>query len=128
MLRSLLGKFSIAGLVSALLSRVTTVIRYEIEEARREFHKKVKAIITGFILILVGAAFAFCVIGLLLFAAVYALSNVWPVWLSALVVAGGLLLIAIIFFAIGAAKVRKNTDLRPERVVSAYRAVTSVLK
>jgi hypothetical protein len=128
MLRSLLGKFSVAGLLSALLGQVTTVIRYEIEAAKRELHRKVKAILAGVGLILVGAAFALCVIGLLILAAVDGLANVWPVWLSALVVAGGLLLFASIFFAIGAAKIRNNADLRPERMVSAYRAVSDVLK
>jgi uncharacterized membrane protein YqjE len=128
MLRSLLGKFSLAGLATALLGQVTTVIRYEIEEAKREFRRKVKAILAGIGLLLVGAAFALCVIGLLILAAVDGLANVWPVWLSALTVAGGLLVFAIIFFAIGAGKIRKNTDLRPERVVSAYRAVTDAFK
>ncbi len=124
MLRSLFGKFSVASLLTSLLGPVAIVIRHEIEAARREFRRKVKAILAGIGLILVGAAFALCVIGLLILAAVDGLSNVWPVWLSALAVAGGLLIFASVFFAIGAAKIRNNADLRPERVISAYRAFT----
>jgi membrane protein implicated in regulation of membrane protease activity len=59
--------------------------------------------------------------GFLAFAGLIALSEVWPMWLSALVVAAVLFVIAWIFIGVGLRRVRKNSDLRPERLVNAYR-------
>ena len=122
MLRSILGKLSVSGIVSALLAQVTATIRHEVDVAKRELARKLKAIATGIGLLIVAAGLIFIVLVLGCVAAVAALSTVWPTWLAALVIAGGFLLVALVLVAVGLTKIRRNLDLRPERLVSAYRA------
>jgi hypothetical protein len=122
MLRLLLGKFSVSSLLGGIVGQAAGVIRNEIDTARRDFNRKIKALAAGIGLLVVGGAFAFLVIGLTVLAALDGLSNIWPLWLSALVIAGVFLIVAVIFIAVGLKRIRKNSDLRPERVVSAVSA------
>jgi magnesium-transporting ATPase (P-type) len=124
MLRSLFGRFSFASLISGALASATSMLRYELELARQELRRKMRAVARGIVYVVIGAAFLFFVVSLLIVAAVVALAQVWPLWLAALVVAGGLLVVAIVFLAVGARKIRKNADLRPERAVRAFRRLS----
>jgi magnesium-transporting ATPase (P-type) len=124
MLRALFGKLSFAGLLSTALAQATSMLRYEVQLAKEELRRKIRAIAGGVVFVLIGAAFLFFVVALLLVAALVALSQVWPMWLAALVIAGALLIVASIFLAIGASRIKANSDLRPERAMLAYRKLT----
>lgn len=121
MLKALFGKLSVSTLLGGLVSQLTSVVRYEVELAKREVQRKLKAIVAGLGLLVVAAAILFFALGLLILAAVVALSQVWPMWLAALVVAGVLAIVASVFVGVGVSRIKKNSDLRPERMVSAYR-------
>ncbi|MBN2176549.1 MAG: phage holin family protein [Demequinaceae bacterium] len=121
MLRSLFSKISVASFVGAAVAQATAGIRNEVIAARDEFTNKIKAIAFGALLALFGAGLALFATGFLAYAALTALADVWPMWLAALVIAGVLLLAAWIFLAVGFRRIRKNADLRPERLLGAYR-------
>jgi hypothetical protein len=124
MLRSLFSKISVASFVGAAVAQATASIRQEVTAAKIELTNKIKALAIGILLLAFAAGLALFAVGFLAYAGLTALSSVWPMWLSALVIAGGLLLIASIFLGVGLKKVHQNSDLRPERLVSAYRRFT----
>ncbi len=111
-------KYLANALVAAVAGRAAGILRTEVEDAKLEMQTKAKGLGIGAALIAVAAAFAFFAGLVLLAAAVAGLATVWPVWLSALVIGGGILLIAGILIAIGAAKINKNKNLKPERAIA----------
>jgi len=119
--RSFFDSFSVTSIATALLGQVGKVVRRELEIAKRELIGKVKGLLAGGILIAVAMSMAMGAMILFIIAGVSALTLVWPLWLAALVGGGSLLLIALIFLAIGASKIKKNKDLRPERAVTALK-------
>jgi hypothetical protein len=119
MARSVFDAFSVSSIVTALLGQVGKVVRRELEIAKREFVGKVKGLFAGGILVAIAMSLTMGALILFVIAGVSALTLIWPLWLSALVGGGSLLLIALIFLTIGAFKIKKNKDLRPERAVSA---------
>lgn len=121
MLRSLFSKMSIASFVGAAVAQATANIRNEVAAAREEFTNKIKALAMGALLAFFGVGLALFATAFLAYAALDALAGVWPTWLAALTVAGTLLLIGMIFAIVGVRRIRKNADLRPERLVGAYR-------
>lgn len=121
MLRSLLRRLSLASFVGAAISQATANIRSEVAVAKAELLAKIRALIIGAVLILLATGVALFAIGLFSYAATHALAEVWPMWLSAISVGGVLLVIGLILLGIGLRRIRKNADLRPERLMNAYR-------
>jgi hypothetical protein len=119
--RSIFSSFSVSSIVSAVLGQVGAVVRRELEIAKRELVGKVKGLFAGGILIAIAMSLGMVALILFIIAGVAALTLIWPLWLSALVGGGGLLVVALVFLAIGASKIKKNKDLRPERAISAMR-------
>ncbi len=119
--RSFFDRFSVNSIIAAILGQVGTVVRHEFQLAKDEFKHKIKGLATGGILMVIAAGLLGGAVILLVIAGVAALTLVWPLWLSALVGGGALLVLALIFLAIASAVIRKNKDLRPERAVSAMR-------
>jgi len=127
MRRSIFEKLSVSSIVAALLGQVLNAIRYELDVAKREFTEKLKALLSGAILVVFALGFLGGATGLFVLAGVHALTYVWPLWKAALVGGAALVLIAAILLAIGTYKIRKNKDLRPERAVSALRRFSAEL-
>jgi hypothetical protein len=121
MLRSLLGRLSFASFVGAAISQATANIRSEVAAAKAEVLAKVRALIYGAVLVLFATGVALFAVGLFAYAATTALAYVWPVWLAALTVGGTLLVIGLILLGAGLRRIHRNSDLRPERLVDAYR-------
>ena len=121
MARSFFDAFSVSSIVTALLGQVTQAVRHEVDLAKQELTRKAKGLLTGGILVALAIGLAGTAMILLVISGVSALTLIWPLWLSALVGGGGLLVLALIFGAIGAATIKKNKDLRPERAVSALK-------
>lgn len=121
MLRSLLGKLSFGSFFGAAISQATASIRNEVAKTKAEFLRKIRSIIHGAVLVLFATGVGLFAVGLFAYAATTALAEVWPTWLAALVVGGSLLLIALILLWVGLHRIHKNSDLRPERLVNAYR-------
>jgi len=101
------------ALLAGFIGRTTAMIKAELEKAKLEIQAKLKGLAAGSALLIGALAFILFAIGFLLVAAVAGLSTVWPVWLSALVIGGAVLLIALILLWIGLSLIKKNKDLRP---------------
>jgi small-conductance mechanosensitive channel len=115
------GKYLVNAVVAAVAGQAVGIMRAELDDAKVEMQNKAKSIGIGVGLMVGAASFLFFAIGIFLAAGVIGLANVWPAWLAALAVGGVMLLIGGILIAIGAAKVNKNKDLRPERAISNIR-------
>lgn len=81
-------------LLAKLPYQFVRLAKAEFENAKREITVKLKRGGIGLLAIIVALFFVFFAIGCLVTAAVAGIAVVWPVWLSALVVAFGLLLLA----------------------------------
>ncbi len=115
------GKYLVNAVVAAVAGQAVGIMRTELDDAKTEMQNKAKGIGIGVGLVAGAASFLFFALGLLLTAGVVGLANVWPAWLAALVMGGGLLLIGGILIAIGAAYIKKNKDLKPERAITNLR-------
>ncbi len=107
---------SIATLISDLTRDITTLFRQEILLVKTEVSEKVGQAESGMTMLIVGGAIAYAGLLFLLAAAVLGLSLYLQPWLSALIVAGVVLIVGLIMVAKG----RKNLKARnliPEKTV-----------
>ena len=118
MSRGSFGKYLGNALFAAVAGRAATIVRTEVEDAKQEIQTKAKGLGVGAVLVIVAGAFALLSLALMMVAAVVGLANVWPLWLSALVIGGGFLLIAGILIAVGMSAINKNKNLKPERAIA----------
>lgn len=102
---------SIPGILSDLLTQFTTLIKQESELARTEMSEKISRAIMGIVLAGAAAVMLIPALVILLMAGVYGIPLVtgWPMWASALVVGGGVLLIGLILLAVGLSRLRNLT-------------------
>lgn len=94
-------KRSLFELLADVPTLVTDLVQREIELVKAEIVDKLKALGAGSGLLLGAVITVLFMVGVLLTCAVFALSLVMPGWAATLVVAGGLLLIAIVLAIIG---------------------------
>ncbi|WP_062290911.1 phage holin family protein [Demequina phytophila] len=120
------GRYFVNAIVAGLLGRITAVIKTEIERAKKEIAAKLKGIGVGIGLIVAAGVFAFFLAGVLVAAAILGLATVWPAWLAALTVAGGLLLIVLILVLIGSSLIKKNKDLTPQESIDNVKSVVGL--
>ena len=95
-------------LIADVPSLIVQLFRDELESFKQEITKKVKGIAIGAALFAVAVFFLVLMIIVLVIAAIYALATVLPSWAAALIVAGGLLIIAVVFALIGVAQFKKG--------------------
>ena len=88
----------------------------EFENAKREITTKLKRGGIGLLAIIVALFFVFFAIGCLVTAAIAGIAVVWPVWLSALVVAFALLLLAAAAILGGVALLKRGVPV-PEDTI-----------
>ena len=79
-------------------------------------------------LIATAASFAFFALGVLVAAAVIGLAQVLPAWAAALIVAGGLLLIAALLVAVGVQQIKQGTPPTPTKTIDSIKQDVRVLK
>lgn len=92
---------SLVQLLAELPGRVTELVQREIELLKTELITKLKALGIGAGLLLGAVVVLGFMVGVLLTAAILALSLVLPGWLSALIVAAFLLVVAVVLALIG---------------------------
>jgi putative superfamily III holin-X len=125
-------KRSLVELVTSIPTLVTDLVTREIELLKAEMLAKVKALgigaglIAGALVVLLG------MLGVLLTAAILALSQVMPGWLAALLVAAALLIIAVILGLIGYSVLKKGIPPVPTESIDSlkrdYRAIKGIGK
>ncbi|MGH3430922.1 MAG: phage holin family protein [Terriglobales bacterium] len=118
---------SIAGLIKHASEQVSILVREEIKLAGLEMSKKGKLAGRSVTLLVVAALLAVYAIGVLIAAAVLGVALVFDPWLAALIVGGGLLLIAVLFGLIGAKSLGSASPL-PKQTIQSIKADVSALK
>lgn len=98
---------SFLSLLGDLPDLVSNLVKAEINAAKVWIARTAKDAGIGSVWFLVALFFLFWAIPLLLTFAVAGLSSWWPVWLSAIVVFAGLLLVVALFALLGVLKFRR---------------------
>ncbi|MEJ6490570.1 phage holin family protein [Leucobacter sp. USCH14] len=101
-------------LLSRLPHQLVTLAKIEYQNAKREAVAKAKRAGIGAGAIVVALFFLFFMLQALVVAAIAALALVWPWWLAALVVAGGLLLLAALAILGGIALIKRGNPVPEE--------------
>ena len=109
-----------------LFGQMLNTLKYELSLAKEETEKKLKALLGGVVTTIVAVAFMIFASSILLVSGVAALSLIWPLWMSSLVVGGGVLVVGLILLLIGTMTIKRNKDLRPERAITALQKASSV--
>ena len=115
------GRKSVFTLIGELPSIITTLIRDEIEQIKREAITRLKSAGIGVALFAVAAVFLYFAAFPLLAAAVLGIGEALPLWLSALIVGVFLLLIAVILALIGLSRVKKGVPPVPKESVDSVK-------
>lgn len=103
-------------LLARLPRQIVALAKAEYENAKREITSKVKRAGIGLLSIIVALFFLFFSISAFVAAAIAGLAVVWPVWLAALVVAFGLILLAAAAIAAGVAFIKRGIPV-PEDTI-----------
>lgn len=116
------SRASVGELVKQASEQLSDVVRSEMHLAQAEMKEKGKR--AGFGGGMFGGAALFGLLALwaLVVAAIAAFALLLPVWASALVVAGGLLLLAGVLALVGKQQIGSATPPKPERTMNSVRA------
>lgn len=98
---------SLLTLLGDLPELVSTLVKAEIDSAKKWISRTAKDAGIGSVWFLIALFFLFWLIPMILVFAVAGLSSWWPVWLSALAVIGLLLLCVLLAVLLGLLKFRK---------------------
>jgi hypothetical protein len=116
---------SIGGLFRDLMQDLASLVRNETELAKAEISEKVSQAGSGVASLAIAGVVLLAGFIILLLAAVYGLSLIWPQWLAALVVGGAVTLIGLILLLIARSKLRPE-KLTPQRTTESIRKDTSI--
>jgi protein-S-isoprenylcysteine O-methyltransferase Ste14 len=121
-------KRSLLGLLSDVPLLVRQLVAGEIELLKQEMIRKLKALGAGAALIAAAVIVLLGMLGVLLTAAIFALSLVMPGWLAALLVAVVLLIVAVILGLIGYRVLKKGIPPLPNETISGLKKDLSVIR
>lgn len=121
-------KRSLVALIADVPRLVTELVQAEIAQLKAEMASKLKALGIGAGLILGAVVVLLFMIGVLLTAAVLALSLVMPGWAAALVVAGVLLLVAALLAWIGYLKLKAGIPPVPSETIESVKQDIDVVR
>ena len=121
-------KRSLVELITALPDQVQELVQREIELVKTELTEKAKALGTGGGLILGAVVTLLFFIGVLLTLAIIGLSYLMPDWAAALVVAGVLLITAIILGLIGYRILKRGVPPVPTEAIESIQKDLSAIR
>jgi hypothetical protein len=119
---------SLVELLTDLPTRVQDLVHFEIELLKTELIGKAKALGIGGGLIFGAVLFLGAMMGVLLTAAILALSLVMPGWLAALLVAAFLLIVAVILGLIGWRVMKKGIPPIPSESIHSLQTDVRVIR
>lgn len=108
------GELGTFELLARLPQQIINLAKIEFENAKREVISKAKNAGIGVGAVIVALFFLFFMLEALVIAAIAALALVWPWWLAALTVAGGLLLLAAAAVAGGVWLIKRGNPVPAE--------------
>lgn len=117
----------IASILQEVLAQLTEIIRSEIRLASVEIREDVTKVARAGIFLVVSAVLALYAFGFILFAGVYALARIAPLWASALIVGVVIGVIATGFLFVGRRKM-KLASLRPDATIESFQENVTWLK
>jgi len=119
------GFFSLLTDVPHLIAQL---IRAEIELLKAELVSKLKAVGIGLGLFVISLSLILLALLLLVFAGVFALSLVVPLWAAALIAAAAAILVALVVGGIAASVMSRGTSPTPDETVESIRADIRVVR
>ena len=118
----------LSGASKRVADHARSFVQLEIQLAATELKRKAAALAVGIGLAIGGALFGLLAVLFGLAAATAGIATALPVWLSLLIMFGGLLLLAGILGAIGAALLRKGSKPIPEQAIAEAQITTEALR
>ncbi len=118
----------LSGATRRVADHARSLVRLELELAATEIKRKLTELGIGIGLTLTAVLLGFFVIALGLAAGVAGIAVALPVWLSLLIVFGGLLLLAAILGGVGLALLRRGARPLPEKAIDEARLTTEALR
>ncbi|MCB9529423.1 MAG: phage holin family protein [bacterium] len=119
---------SIGTLLAELADETGTLVKQEIALAKAEINERLDQAKRGAIALAIGALVAYAGLIVLLFAAVFSLGMVLQMWIAALAVGGGVLLIGLVMLLKGIRDLGRGTDLAPRRAKQEAEATINMIK
>jgi uncharacterized membrane protein YqjE len=121
-------KRSVFALIADIPTLVTDLVQREIELVKTEIVAKLKALGVGVGVIAAALLVLLAMLGVLLTAAIFALSLIMPGWLAALLVAAVLLIVAVILCLIGYRILKKGIPPYPSESIDSLRRDLRAIK
>jgi hypothetical protein len=115
------GKKSVFALIGELPNLITTLIRDELEQIKREAVTRLKTAGIGVGLFVGAAVFAYFALWVLIATAILGIATALPAWLSALIVGVALLLIAVVLGLLGLNRVKRGVPPVPKEAVDSVK-------
>jgi hypothetical protein len=121
-------KKSFLSLLTDVPHLIVQLIRAELELLKAELVSKLKSIGIGLGLFVISLTLISLASLLFIFAGVFALSLVVPLWAAALIAGGGVLLIAIVVAGAGAAAMASTSSPAPNETIESIRRDIRVIR
>jgi uncharacterized membrane protein YqjE len=118
----------VQDLLRRLREDVAALIHSEIDLAKTEIVEKIKMHAKAAVFIAIAVPFVLLALLAFLFGAIAVLALAVPLWASALIVGGVLLVIALIFAFLGMRSMRKAGNLAPDEAIVEAKATVDDLK
>jgi hypothetical protein len=118
----------LSGATKRVADHARSFVQLEIQLAVTELKRKAAALAVGIALAVGGALFGLLALLFGLAAATAGIATALPVWLSLLIMFGGLFLLAGMLGAIGAALLRKGSKPVPEQAIAEAQITTEALR
>ena len=118
----------LSGATKRVADHARSFVRLELQLAAAEVKRKLVALAAGIGLTALAALLALSALGFGLAAATAGIATALPVWLSLLVMFGGLLLFAAILGGVGVALLRRGAKPVPEQAIEEAQLTTEALR
>lgn len=118
----------LSGATKRVADHARSFARLELQLAIAEVKRKLAALAAGIALTALALLLGLSALGFGLAAATAGIATALPIWLSLLVMFGGLLLLAMILGGIGAALLRRGAKPVPEQAIEEAQLTTEALR
>jgi hypothetical protein len=118
----------LSGATKRVADHARSFVRLELQLAAAEVKKRLAALGLGIALLVGAAIFALTALGFGLAAATAGIATALPVWLTLLIMFGGLLLLAMMLGAVGAVLLKKGAKPVPEQAIEEARLTTEAIR
>jgi|GEM_PF-385396 hypothetical protein len=119
---------SLVQLVSDLPRLIVDLLKAELNHLKAEFAEKARYAGVGIGLLVVAALLLFFALGVLIAAAILGIAVALPAWAAALIVFGGLVVIAVVLALFGIRSFKKMDGVAPSQTIESVREDADALK